>query len=329
MFYAINSATGEKVNSLTLQTDISYAKIDEEIWYADPDEIESCPEDLDVHKIETNFRRGNKSIINFKGTEYAVSPHFFIPNKNKLGINTVPESKEHKLAKNWIYNCIVNKKLSVAYSEVSKPYKYKNIVDLFDLSIDYKKIGIETSSSTFGGKARRKADVICPFIVKHPLLGNGIVFEIQFSKQRKKTTEERSIDWALRGYSIAWVFDYDFEYVTDLIIKLKDPSVKVSSFQSLLRLNGKSCIKNLSHSVETLSRNIELKKQGWKDELFENVMERVEERMKQPTTKTITQPICPQCKIPMLLRKNMINGNKFWGCSNYPRCGCTMSHEED
>ena len=169
MFFAINSETNEKVNSITIEQNPSYNFIEEDIWYADPDEIESCPKEIDIEKIIVKFRQGHET-INYQGTKYIVSPHFFIPNKEKLGINTIPESKEHKLAKNWIYNKIKNKNLIINYSKINKPYKYSNKLNLFDLPIDFNKIGIEVTSSKMGGTSSRRADVICPFIIKHPIL---------------------------------------------------------------------------------------------------------------------------------------------------------------
>ena len=119
----------------------------------------------------------------------------------QLNINTIPESKEHKLAKNWIYNKIKQKNLLLTYSIINKPYKYPNQINLFDLPLDYEKIGIEVITSTL--REKRRADVICPFIRKHKILGKGIVFEIQFSKQKERTKKLRELDWAIRGYSIA------------------------------------------------------------------------------------------------------------------------------
>jgi len=29
---------------------------------------------------------------------------------------------------------------------------------------------------------------------------------------------------------------------------------------------------------------------------------------------------CPECKGPMVSRKNHKDGSRFWGCKDYPRC---------
>ncbi len=42
-----------------------------------------------------------------------------------------------------------------------------------------------------------------------------------------------------------------------------------------------------------------------------------------PVAPSITAPICPKCKIPLVRRmagRGPNKGNPFWGCSNYPHC---------
>ena len=333
MFNAINKITGGRVNSLTLEQDSSYQFIDEEIWYADPNEIEDCPKELNITKIKVLFRKGHRT-INFNGTEYVVSPHFYIPNKTKLGINTIPESKEHKLAKNWIYNKIKQNKLILNYSSINKPYKYKNQINLFDLPINIQKIGIEISSSVYQG-GKRRADVICPFITKHPILGNGVVFEIQFTKQKIKTKINRELDWAIRGYSICWLYKEDFEQITDLIIDLKKESVDVDSFANLIKQNNKRYIKELKYTIQEECRKLDEKKyniireireekfknlQLTKEEIKEIINEQIEE------LKSNIQPTCPNCNIPFVLKNRRDGSGKFWACINYPGCTCVSNY---
>jgi len=348
MFFAINSKTGEKVNSLTIETNPSYQFIETEIWYADPDEIESCQKETDINKIEVCFRKGHTDIINFKGTKYDSSPHFFIPNKFKLGINVVPESKEHKQAKNWIYNKLQSSNLIISYCQINKPYKYTEDINLFDLPLDKDKIGIEISSSTFGERTYRRADIICPFKIKHNILGKGIVFEIQFSNQYEKTKISRELDWAIRGYSIAWLHKDDFDFISDLIIDLKKDKVNVNSFANLIKQNNKSFIKDLKFIVQDSCREFDLKKEEITSETF-LLLEKVRQEIQKEKAKQVQfdiqdikdivatefeylkskiQPICPKCKISMLLKKGLNGGNKFWGCANYPNCRCTSSYED-
>lgn len=266
MFFAINSKTNEKVNSLTLEENPSYPFIKEEIWYADPDEIENHPKEKDIKKIEVRFRIGALDVENWNKTKYDISPHFFIPNRKKLKINIIPESKEHKLAKNWIYNKLKQEKLLINYSKVNKPYSYENQINLFDLMINKEKIGIETNCTYFGGIKSRIADVICPFQKIHPLFNTGIVFEIQFSKMMGRTKTDREMDWALKGYSVVWLFVEDFEEISDSNIALKKDSVNGDSNLSLL----KSYIKNLKRTfkveIQEEVRKLMLAQNNFKEE---------------------------------------------------------------
>lgn len=336
MFYAINSKTTEKVNSLTVEENPSYEFIKEDTWYADADEIESCPKEINIEEIVVRFREGSTA-ISIKGKKYAISPHFYIPNKTKLGINTIPESKEHKLAKNWIYNKLKQNKLLLNYSSINKPYKYNNQINLFDLPVDFEKIGIEISTKRIGGNMSRRADIICPFIIKHPILGNGIVFEIQFSRQKQRTKIDRESDWAIRGYSIAWLFKEDFEEINDSIIDLKKDSVDVESFANLIKQNNKYFIKNLKYTIQEECRKLDEKKYNIIKEIREaklNSLNVTKQEIREMVIdefeilKRTIQPKCPKCLIPFLLKKNRSNGEKFWACINYPNCKCTMPYEE-
>jgi predicted RNA-binding Zn-ribbon protein involved in translation (DUF1610 family) len=50
-----------------------------------------------------------------------------------------------------------------------------------------------------------------------------------------------------------------------------------------------------------------------------------------PAAESVAAPRCPKCGSEMVLRtaKNGINqGNKFWGCSNFPRCRGILAYED-
>jgi hypothetical protein len=36
---------------------------------------------------------------------------------------------------------------------------------------------------------------------------------------------------------------------------------------------------------------------------------------------------CPKCEREMVLRTSRLKGNRFWGCSNYPRCRFILNCE--
>jgi hypothetical protein len=331
MFYAINAKTGERVYAPTLEENPSYEFIKEEIWYADIDAIESSPKELDINKIIVLFREGATDVISPNGNKYDISPHFFIPNKTELGINTLPESKEHILAKNWIYNRLIKPnqdKFLVNYSKINRGQHY-NQFNLLDLPIDKQRIDIECNSSLL--KKTRRADIICPFIIRHPILGNGIVFEIQFSKQKDKTKINRELDWAIRGYSIAWLHIEDFKYFSDRIIETIKDSIDVDSFANLIKVNKEQQIKDLKFIVQEEVRKIkqaveEMKEELSKENLQEVIIKDKEEQaikelvfstMKKvfQEHKPIFQPKCPECEsnLKAVTRKD---GIKKWCCVN-------------
>lgn len=255
MFYAINSNTLEKVNSLAIEFDSSYLLKDDEVWYADPNNIESCPKDIDINKIVVKFRRGCEEKINKFGTVFSVTPCWFIPNKEKLGINLIPETKEHILAKNFIYNELKNNSLVFKYSSVNKPEKYDNIITLSDMDIDYNKIGTEIIVSN---GVRQIADVIIPFKKFSQLFGTGIIMEIQFSKQYDETTNNRTVDWAIKGYSVVWLWYYDFGIIDDLIT-LNKRSINLDAYNNILKKWNEEINRNMLWQTQKLSRMIDTK----------------------------------------------------------------------
>jgi hypothetical protein len=272
MFYAINSKTGETVYAPTLETNPAYEFIREEMWYADTDAIKDAPKELDINKIIVLFREGATDVVNPSGTKYDVSPHFYIPNKTELGINTIPESIEHKLAKNWIYNRLIKPnqdKFLINYSKINKGQHY-NQFNLLELPIDKQNIDVECNSSLL--KRTRRADIICPFVVRHPILGNGIVFEIQFSKQKDKTRISRELDWAIRGYSIAWLYEDDFKYLSESIIETVKESIDVDSFDNLIKTNKEQHIKELKYTVQEEVRKVKQVVEEMKEEINKEVV---------------------------------------------------------
>ena len=254
MFWAVNKKTNEKINALHLLDNPKYQFPQEEHWLADWDEIENAD---DIRKkydeIKVNYRDGSEK-ISILGKKYFCHPHFYIPNATKLGINIISESKEHKLAKNWIYNKLKNNDLLFFYSSVNKPFKYINPININELPIDKTKISIETNIKNI--KCRR-ADIICPFIFKHPLFGNGIQIEIQFSKQRNNTKNQRTYDAAYSGYSIVWIEEQDIEYIQEGFMEIRKDALKIDSFAGILDYSNKQHIKKLRFTIQEEQRKVD------------------------------------------------------------------------
>lgn len=298
---AYNQITGEYVKAITIELNPSYLEPYLEKWFADPNDIQDYDKEkvTDIKKIEVRYRKGNDSVINWNGTEYSIAPCFFIPNKTELGINTIPESREHKLAKNWLYNRIKNKKLSFFYSTVTRPFDYQNEISIEKLDVDYNKIGIEI---TVRNNRTQRADIIIPLKKYDEFFGTGIVVEIQFSKQWESTTEKRNNQWAFKGYSVCWLFIDDFENISEEIIELKEDKIKLEPIQKILHDFSKDNLQEYKTKIIELSRMIDLKM----------------EELNYP----FCIGECNQCGQGYMTKKYWKNGEKwFYGCSNF-KGGC-------
>ncbi len=302
---AINSKTNEYIQAWTIELgNPSYQFPKEEIWFADPNEILSYDKEKvkDIKNIEVKYRKGNDSVINYNGTEYIVSPCFFIPNKNELGINIIPESREHKLVKNWIYNRIKKQNLTFQYSTATRPFDYENKINIKELEVDYTKVGIEV---TIKNSRIQRADIIIPLKSFHFLFGTGIVIEIQFSNQYEETTEKRNKEWAFKGYSICWLWIDDFKNISEEIIELKEDNLLVEPISKILYDFQNKAERDMRLNVQELSRQIE-------------------EKMRE-----LNYPFCiGECikcgKGYMTKKKSRQGGKEWYGCSNYPECKHTI-----
>jgi hypothetical protein len=256
---AINSKTKKIVSALSLEVgNTSYQFPHEEEWFADPNDILSYNQEkiTDINKIICKYRKGCPSVMNKFGTEYSIAPCFFIPNKEELGINTIPESKEHKLVKNWFYNRIINKKVIFKYANVYKPQEYKLQINLNELDIDWDRVCIE---GIVKNNKTQIADILIPFNRFHEYFGSGIVIEIQFSKQYEVTTEKRQTDWALKGFSVCWLWFDDFEKISEDIVELKEDIISLEPYGKILYNFKDKQIKDIRLVVQDLSRKVDEK----------------------------------------------------------------------
>lgn len=309
MEYAVNATTFEKISavSIGLDNNPSYQFPEKENWYADVNSIASFDKEKvsDVTKIIVKYRDGSENVMNRWGTSYNIAPHFYIPNKEELGINTIPESPEHKMVKTWIYNRIKNKDLHFNFSTITRPFEYENKMNLADLDIDYNKIGMEIIVKE-GFRGRKQiADIIVPFKKQHILLGFGIVIEIQFSPQDSEVTEDRSVGWAMKGYSIAWVFKDSIKHLSADYIELTKNEVIINIPDRILSKYQLKIQEQIKLSVQNLSRA-------------------VDEKMKQLNYPSYLG-VCPRCKVGYMVKKKGQGGKPDWyGCSAW-RDGCKHS----
>jgi len=268
MFYAISKTTGNKVSSINLSENPTYAYPEKEEWLADPDEIENWEEIKEKYPEVKVVYVNDAEYFNYNGKKVIRAPHFRIPNATEMGINIIPERKEHKLAKNWIYNRIHGEGgLNLIYSSVNKPHRYENKIAISSLNINKNLLGVEPIIKN--GFFTRRVDVIVPFNKQDKFFGRGIVFEVQFSNQKDKTKEKRTDDRILQGYSVVWLNESDFNLIDDETIELKKPEVSVEAFAPSLREVTKKQIKNLKITLQEEFRKVEQKHNELKDELDE------------------------------------------------------------
>ena len=277
---AINKSTGEIISAFEVHKNGSYQNLTKGEWIAPNDSIYNLDEDLSEEDLYVHYVK-EKRYKNWKDTSVVTSPYFAIFPNSKA--NTIPENKEHKVLKNWLFNRLKKDDLEFVYSTAGKKNQYNNIIKLSELNIDWNKYDIEVH--TKGYKALR-ADILLQFKKKHPSLGSGIFIEIQLSSQREDVTFNRSIDRAVQGYSTAWLFEKDFEFNEELTeIILKKNEIKIHSFSSELKHNGKLFIKNLKIIVEEQCRYLDekIKETNFAEEELnekkENILKELLERL--------------------------------------------------
>jgi hypothetical protein len=263
MFSAINKNTNKKVTAWAVFKNPSYLQTDKTEWIADPD----CLNEEDYYRLKRELpelelpvyyvKESDKTSCNGIPFRCPSCFHFYKGIKEKYNINFKPESKEHKLVKKWIEdNLIFNENIILKYSDISKPFRYNNSIKLINLPIDYNKCCTEATAK---GVDCIRIDVLLPFHKKDNLFGQGIAFEVQFSKQREKTELERTSQRIFNGFSVVWLHEKDFEYIIKDEVKLKINEIKIQPFAALLKYINKQNIKNLKIETEKLSRQIDEK----------------------------------------------------------------------
>lgn len=254
MFWAINKNTKKRVNSLTKEFSTEFIK--EEDWYADPTQIEECPNNISITEIPAVYRKHSKEIINYNGTIYHILPHFYIPNATKLGLKIKPSTEEHDKAVKIIYELLKNNKLKIKWSSENKPIQYENEIDISISEFDFELLDIEVRIKLNNSKI---ADVRLPFKEYHDLIGFGIIFEIQLSKQTEQTEIERTFERAIKGYSVCWIkedeFDENMNYKKDFVI-VKSLHEILNEFKQYSENKIKELTINYSKMIEEKEKRV-------------------------------------------------------------------------
>lgn len=192
MLKAIHKENGKIVSAFQIIKDLSWVGKEREKFIAPTYEIGNLLElkkkgidEVEVCFVKEHYRN--------KGKEY-VSPHFRIITEGAVE-NPENESEEHKLAKETIYQKVIeNEIILINFNN----QKISSFGDILDVSIE-KKVGI------------KQADVLVDFKEHHPVLGRGIAFEVQISPQNEEMTYERSYERSAQGYSIVWIWGHELE----------------------------------------------------------------------------------------------------------------------
>lgn len=320
MYSAFNKQTKKLVMAWSIFKDTSYIKPEEDIWYVNPDDIENYSEILKQHDlefIECRYKKGHDRHYE-SGKITAVTPHFFIKNREELGINLIAESQEHKKIKNLMFQMINSEdNIKFVYSHIknkqTNELEYKEIF-LKDLDIDWQNLRLSNKEDFFETNIidiynTRRVDLLLPFKSKDDLLGYGLAIEIQLSKQSKERTKGRTIERALKGYSTIWI---DKEYFLDI------NSDELFLISNIININVWAVV--LYNNSNTIEQNILDKIQKYSRELDE----KYESMKKAYSQLTMAGHLCLKCKSGVLIvKKNTINNTKFLACSNYPECKFT------
>lgn len=260
---ARNSKTGKIIQAIDLTNDPSYANFKKEIWYADPDLIENANEEKypNKNKIPVYYRKECER-SNKRGENYIVSPNFALYPKTKKYIKIKNESQTHKKCKDFIYNYLNKQKIKLYYSQNQKE---KNYVDLKLFA--YNKLN--TEEIILNGISKQITDVFLPLKKYHPVLGNGIVIEIQLSPQNNEETMERSFNYAAKGYSVIWIFPKDFTHYdkyepykwhkAEPFLFLNKQEMEINTCFSLNKQMMKNSVENINLITQNFGRQIDEK----------------------------------------------------------------------
>jgi hypothetical protein len=233
--YAIHESSGKPVPAEELERNPEWMNKHKDSWILPDVEILNLQE---IRKLQIiPYCSFIKSHLRDNSP---VRPHFRIVDARVQTQTPENESEEHKLAKDNIYYGIYDNQIS--FDIGGKEYYPKDLGE-FDVFIEK---GIGT----------KRADVLLILKETHPIIGNGIVVEVQLSTQSFEKTDLRSYDRALQGYSCFWLFDRHFDY-TGLI----NTKLKVAVYQEVLERYAQAVNNKQAEQIAVyssfLNRNIQ------------------------------------------------------------------------
>jgi len=123
----------------------------------------------------------------------------------------------------------------------------------------------------------------------------------------KSITSKRNINWAIKGYSVCWLWDYDFIIIGDYI-EVKEFSLKLETSTKIISEWKKEVERDMMWRVQDLGTKI--------DEKCRELDLKIEEIK---GVKPFSLGNCQRCNNGTLVLKKGKFGD-FYGCSNYPIC---------
>lgn len=203
MLKAIHKLTGKIIPAFKLECDPTWIGKEREEWIAPYPEIDNWKflNEKGITEVSVSFIKEHSKEIN--NQKFAVHSHFRINNEYAKP-TPVNETEEHKLAKEGIYEDVIDNLLLI---------NGKKIRDLFEIE------DIEFEYPLSNSKCSKIADVIVKFKKKDEQYGRGIVFEIQLSNQNFEQTDDRTFDRIVEGYSVVWLWGGMFNEENKLINK--------------------------------------------------------------------------------------------------------------
>jgi hypothetical protein len=247
MLKAIHKDSGKLISSFKLIKDLSWAGRSKEKFIAPSYEIGNWIElkkkgitEVEVIYVNPYFKNDEK--------EY-VSGHFRIKTEGAVE-NICNESEEHKLAKEILYQRILDDEIKIINFDNKK---ISFFADIEDISIE-ERVG------------RKKADVLVDFKEIHPVLGRGISFEVQISPQNEKKTFERTYSRSAQGYSIVWLWGDELQDFNNF--------VEVIPFTEAIELHKRSIEKSSAFFLGDISQKADVKTYEIKKEI-QNELEKM------------------------------------------------------
>lgn len=243
---AISKKTGDRITAMMVFKDPSYLSDHE--WISPVDEISNWEEIKHWKEIPVHFVKEHQR--EHSGKKISIRP-FFAFNPNSPA-KSVEESEEHKKIKNWIFNCVRDDSINFVYSigKVKNYFKISQLEEFIDWNSYY-----VSQEETIKGKGLIRSDINIQFKKQHPLLGNGIIIEIQLSPQSDETISKRTYDRACKGFSTAWLFEDDFIDIKSENIELIDNDISIRLYAEEIY----SFQENLIHKIEEMSKMLEQK----------------------------------------------------------------------